>query len=161
MLDMLVRLDEIVAQPVLRQMHQELLEEPVLHADETPITLCLENGKGSRKAYAREGGFTLVEVTIILLVLVILSTIMLPQLGNFNRLARRVKVSEDVGGEVDIGHVIDVVLVDSSGADYEGRLDCERLRTMGVQVIDTVLVTDESAPLLDSKLLTDALLSLC
>ncbi len=51
----------------------------------------------SRKANAREGGFTLVEVTIILLVLVVLSTIMLPQLGNFNRLARRVKVSEDVG----------------------------------------------------------------
>ena len=45
----------------------------------------------------RQGGFTLVEVTIILLVLVILSTIMLPQLGNFNRLARFVKVKEDVG----------------------------------------------------------------
>jgi len=42
-------------------------------------------------------GFTLVEVTIILLVLVILATIMLPQLGNFNRLARFVKVREDVG----------------------------------------------------------------
>ena len=42
-------------------------------------------------------GFTLVEVTIILLVLVILSTIMLPQLGNFNRLARFVKVKEDLG----------------------------------------------------------------
>jgi hypothetical protein len=42
-------------------------------------------------------GFTLVEVTIILLVLVILSTIMLPQLGNFNRLARYVVVQEDVG----------------------------------------------------------------
>jgi type II secretory pathway pseudopilin PulG len=41
-------------------------------------------------------GFTLVEVTIILLVLVILSTIMLPQLGNFNRLARFVVVKEDV-----------------------------------------------------------------
>ena len=40
-------------------------------------------------------GFTLVEVTIILLVLVILSTIMLPQLGNFNRLARFVVVKED------------------------------------------------------------------
>lgn len=52
MWDMLVRLDEIVAQPILRQMHIELLEEPVLHADETPITLCLENGKGSSKAYA-------------------------------------------------------------------------------------------------------------
>ena len=42
-------------------------------------------------------GFTLVEVTIILLVLVIISMIMLPQLGNFNRLARKVKVYEDVG----------------------------------------------------------------
>ncbi len=42
-------------------------------------------------------GFTLIEVTIILLVLVILSTIMLPQLGNFNRLARFVKVKEDLG----------------------------------------------------------------
>ncbi|NKB87562.1 MAG: hypothetical protein GKS06_05025 [Acidobacteria bacterium] len=45
----------------------------------------------------RQAGFTLVEVTIILLVLVILSTIMLPQLGNFNRLARRVTAVEDVG----------------------------------------------------------------
>jgi len=44
-----------------------------------------------------QSGFTLVEVTIILLVLVILSTIMLPQLGNYNRLARFVKVTEDVG----------------------------------------------------------------
>ena len=49
-----------------------------------------ENGR-------RERGFTLVEVTIILLVLVILSGIMLPQLGNFNRLARYVKVKEDLG----------------------------------------------------------------
>ncbi len=44
----------------------------------------------------RQDGFTLVEVTIILLVLVILSTIMLPQLGNYNRLARFVKFKEDL-----------------------------------------------------------------
>ena len=50
-----------------------------------------------RKGLQNERGFTLVEVTIILLVLVILSTIMLPQLGNFNRLARFVVVKEDVG----------------------------------------------------------------
>ncbi|NKB88534.1 MAG: hypothetical protein GKS06_09965 [Acidobacteria bacterium] len=42
-------------------------------------------------------GFTLVEVTIILLVLVILSAILLPQLGGFNRMARYSKVREDVG----------------------------------------------------------------
>ena len=49
------------------------------------------------KNLRKQGGFTLVEVTIILLVLVILSSIMLPQLGNFNRLARYVKVKEDLG----------------------------------------------------------------
>lgn len=37
------------------------------------------------------------EITIILLVLVIISMIMLPQLGNFNRLARKVKVLEELG----------------------------------------------------------------
>lgn len=42
-------------------------------------------------------GFTLVEVTIILMTLTILSTIMLPQMGNFNRLARFVRAKEDLG----------------------------------------------------------------
>jgi transposase len=52
MWDMLARLDELVAQPVLRQMHDELLEEQVLHADETPVSMRLEDGKGSRKGFA-------------------------------------------------------------------------------------------------------------
>jgi len=52
MWDMLVRVDEIVAQPVLKQMHAELLEEEVLHADETPVTLRLEDGKGTKNGYA-------------------------------------------------------------------------------------------------------------
>lgn len=62
-------------------------------------------------------GFTLVEVTIILLVLVILSTIMLPQLGNFNRLARFVKVKEDVGALCSVmKKMLDEVML---GAFYE------------------------------------------
>ena len=52
MWDMLARTDELVAQPVLRQAHKELLEEPVLHGDETPITMRLEDGPGSREGYA-------------------------------------------------------------------------------------------------------------
>ena len=56
----------------------------------------LANHQGTRLP-SEERGFTLVEVTIILLVLVILATIMLPQLGNYNRLARYVKVTEDLG----------------------------------------------------------------
>ena len=46
---------------------------------------------------SNERGFTLVEVTVILLVLVILSAILLPQIGGFNRMARYAKVREDVG----------------------------------------------------------------
>jgi len=52
MWDMLVRIDELVAQPVLTQMREELLAEDVLHADETPIKMRLEDGKGTRNGYA-------------------------------------------------------------------------------------------------------------
>lgn len=52
MWDMLVTLDELLAQPVLRQMHKELLEEPVLHSDETPVTMRVEDGAGSREGWA-------------------------------------------------------------------------------------------------------------
>jgi type II secretory pathway pseudopilin PulG len=47
---------------------------------------------------SNDTGFTLVEVTVILLVLVILSAILLPQIGGFNRMARYAKVREDLGG---------------------------------------------------------------
>ena len=47
MWDMLVTLDELVAQPVLEQMRTELLAEPVLHSDETPVTMKVEDGRGS------------------------------------------------------------------------------------------------------------------
>lgn len=52
MWDMLVTVDELLAQPILRRMHEELLEEPVLHSDETPVTMRLEDGQGSKEGYA-------------------------------------------------------------------------------------------------------------
>jgi len=51
MWDMLVKVDELVAQPVLAQMRAELLESEVLHADETPVSFRHEGGKGSSKGY--------------------------------------------------------------------------------------------------------------
>lgn len=54
MWDMLKRVDELVAKPVLAQMRRELLEEDVLHSDETPVTMRLETGKGTRQGYAWE-----------------------------------------------------------------------------------------------------------
>jgi len=51
MWDMLVRIDAIIAQPVLKQMRKELLEEPILHADETSVVLRIEDQKGSKKGW--------------------------------------------------------------------------------------------------------------
>ena len=51
MWDMLVKVDELVAQPVLRQMREELLQSEVLHADETPVMFRKEGGKGSSRGY--------------------------------------------------------------------------------------------------------------
>ena len=56
-----------------------------------------ESARRTTMSHRGTPGFTLVEVTIILLVLTTLSTIMLPQMGNFNRLARFTKAREDLG----------------------------------------------------------------
>ena len=51
MWDMLVRVDELVAQPVLAQMKKELLEETHLHADESPVRVKAEGEKGSKQGW--------------------------------------------------------------------------------------------------------------
>jgi transposase len=50
MWDMLVTVDELVAQPILEQGRKELLESGVLQSDESPVRMRLEDGKGSREA---------------------------------------------------------------------------------------------------------------
>ena len=37
---------------VLAHIREELLAEDVLHADETPVTMRLEDGKGTKTGYA-------------------------------------------------------------------------------------------------------------
>ena len=48
-------------------------------------------------APSNDRGFTLIEVTIVLMVLAILTTVLVPSIGNFNRLARDVRLREDLG----------------------------------------------------------------
>lgn len=52
MWDMLLSVDELVAQPILDQARKELLEEGVLQSDESPVRMRLEDGKGSRETTA-------------------------------------------------------------------------------------------------------------
>jgi len=49
MWDMMDRLDDILARPILKQMHQELLEEEALQADETTVKVQIEGQKGSSR----------------------------------------------------------------------------------------------------------------
>lgn len=51
MWDMLRRVDELVAQPVLAQMRAEILLAKIIQADETPVIVRLEGGKGTRQSY--------------------------------------------------------------------------------------------------------------
>jgi len=51
MWDMLVKVDELAAQPILKQMRKELLASEILHADETPVTYRKDGGKGRSQGY--------------------------------------------------------------------------------------------------------------
>lgn len=48
MWDMLVTVDELVAQPILEEMRAELLESEVLQSDESPVRMRLEEGKSKK-----------------------------------------------------------------------------------------------------------------
>lgn len=49
MWDLMARLDDLVARPVLKEMHRQLLEERVLQADETTVRVLREGEKGSQR----------------------------------------------------------------------------------------------------------------
>lgn len=51
MWDLMVRLDELAAQPILKEMRRQMLEEDVLQADETPIQVQTEGESGTRRGF--------------------------------------------------------------------------------------------------------------
>lgn len=58
------------------------------------------------------------------------------------------------------GDVLNFVIVDSKNGQYTGGLDLEAVRELGVTVIDTPLISDQSTPYIDEHLLLPVLLSL-
>ena len=61
---------------------------------------------------------------------------------------------------VSAGDVLNFILVDPARGDYRGDLDRKTLTRMGIDVIETALVSDGSHPFIDEKLLVPVLLSL-
>ena len=56
--------------------------------------------------------------------------------------------------------LLNFVMMDGRSGNYPGRLSPALVKELGLQVIDTRLITKQSTPRYDSKLLVSALLSL-
>ncbi|MGD9157412.1 MAG: GAK system CofD-like protein [Desulfobacteraceae bacterium] len=56
------------------------------------------------------------------------------------------------------GDLLNFVVIDRKNGDY-GEIDCDRIRKAGIEVIDCPLISEESAPYIDEKLLVPILLS--
>lgn len=64
------------------------------------------------------------------------------------------------GQEVPTDRLLNFVLIDSKRGDYPTPLEINKIKRFGVEVLDVQLISEESAPYLDEKLLADHLLSL-
>ncbi len=72
------------------------------------------------------------------------------------RLQKYLLCSGAPAGADVLGHVI----VDTRNGQYQGGVDKEGIRKQGVRFVDCTLVTEESAPFIDERRLTEVLLSL-
>jgi CofD-related protein of GAK system len=70
------------------------------------------------------------------------------------------QLRRDAGAETPTELLLHFVLVDSVRGEYSGGLDIDAIEALGVEVIDTPLVSDETAPLIESRRLVELLLSL-
>jgi CofD-related protein of GAK system len=69
-------------------------------------------------------------------------------------------LERDMPGKSAKGKLLNFVLLDSENGVYPSELSDSLMQTLDIQVIDTPLISRQSAPYYDSKLLVSALLSL-
>ncbi|KIG12636.1 hypothetical protein DB30_01201 [Enhygromyxa salina] len=70
------------------------------------------------------------------------------------------QLRRDAGEDTPTELLLHFVLVDSERGEYVGGLDIDAIEAHGVEVIDTPLISDETAPLLEPRSLVELLLSL-
>ncbi len=70
------------------------------------------------------------------------------------------QLRRDAGEDTPTERLLHLVLVDSERGEYGGGLDIDRIEALGVEVVDTPLISDESAPLIEPRRLVELLLSL-
>lgn len=70
------------------------------------------------------------------------------------------QLRRDAGEDTPTELLLHFVLVDSDRGEYAGGLDIDAIESHGVEVIDTALVSPETAPLIEPRRLVELLLSL-
>jgi CofD-related protein of GAK system len=70
------------------------------------------------------------------------------------------QLRRDAGEDTPTQSLLHLVLVDSQRGEYAGGLDMAAIDALGVEVVDTPLVSEESAPLIEPRRLVELLLSL-
>jgi CofD-related protein of GAK system len=70
------------------------------------------------------------------------------------------QLRRDAGEDTPTQSLLHLVLVDSQRGEYAGGLDIAAIDALGVEVVDTPLVSEESAPLIEPRRLVELLLSL-
>lgn len=70
------------------------------------------------------------------------------------------QLRRDAGEDTPTELLLHFVLVDSDRGEYVGGLDVDAIEAHGVEVIDTALVSEATAPLIEPRRLVDLLLSL-
>jgi CofD-related protein of GAK system len=69
-------------------------------------------------------------------------------------------VRRDAGPETAADRILHAVFVDTTGGDYRQPLELERVREIGVEVVDLPLVSESSRPGIDPQRLAECLVSL-
>ena len=69
-------------------------------------------------------------------------------------------LKQDAGMDYPINKLLNSVLIDSNNGDYASKVSQALMDELGIQLIDTTLITEQSAPYYDPDLLVGALLSL-
>lgn len=66
----------------------------------------------------------------------------------------------DAGADTPTNDILNLLIIDRANGDYREPMDLDRVTELGIDVIDTRLVSEKSRPLIDPELLTHVLLSL-
>ena len=67
-------------------------------------------------------------------------------------------MKKDCGEKTNNENLLNFVILDQKNGSY-GKVECDRIKKAGIEVIDCQLVSEESAPYIDEKLLVPMLLS--